>query len=101
MPAVEAALPGACDAWQPVCRLQGGKGGGPTAAAEIGLYRFRPNLLGIIRGTDMEPDDGLIWIYGLDDETMAFTDFGIGNLKYLVRNPQRPELSGCAMPRHP
>ena len=35
---------------------------------------------------DMEPEDGLIWVYGTgDDGQMAFTDFGIENLKQLVR----------------
>jgi len=31
--------------------------------------------------TEMEPEDGLIWVYGIgDDGVMAFTDFGIENL---------------------
>jgi hypothetical protein len=35
---------------------------------------------------DMEPEDGLIWVYGTgDDGLMAFSDFGIENLKQLVR----------------
>ena len=33
----------------------------------------------------MEPEDGVIWVYGTDDDgTMAFTDFGIEQLKELV-----------------
>jgi hypothetical protein len=35
---------------------------------------------------EMEPEDGCLWIYGAgDDETLAFTDFGIKNLSELVR----------------
>ena len=34
---------------------------------------------------EMEPEDGLIWVYGPgDDETMAFTDFGIESLINLI-----------------
>ena len=45
----------------------------------------------------MEIEDGVIWVYGIgeacviwvygigEDSTMAFTDFGIENLKDLVR----------------
>ncbi len=30
----------------------------------------------------LEPEDGVLWIYGLDAvETLAFTDFGIENLE--------------------
>jgi len=33
----------------------------------------------------MEPEDGLIWVYGPADEgVMAFSDFGIENLKELI-----------------
>ena len=33
----------------------------------------------------MEPEDGLIWVYGPgDDGIMAFTDFGIDHLKELI-----------------
>jgi hypothetical protein len=36
--------------------------------------------------TELEPEDGLIWVYGLgDDGVMALTDFGIDNLKDLIR----------------
>lgn len=34
---------------------------------------------------EMEPEDGLIWVYGNGDEgIMAFTDFGIDQLKELI-----------------
>jgi hypothetical protein len=30
---------------------------------------------------EMEPEDGLIWVHGLDDESvMSFTDFGVDGL---------------------
>jgi hypothetical protein len=33
----------------------------------------------------MEPEDGLIWVYGVgDDGVMAFTDFGIDALMELI-----------------
>ena len=33
----------------------------------------------------MEPEDGLIWVYGTGDEgVMAFSDFGIENLQELI-----------------
>jgi hypothetical protein len=35
---------------------------------------------------EMEPEDGLIWVYGIgDDGVMAFTDFGIENLIELIK----------------
>jgi hypothetical protein len=35
---------------------------------------------------EMEPEDGVIWVYGLDDqEVLAFTDFGIENLIELIK----------------
>jgi hypothetical protein len=35
---------------------------------------------------EMEPEDGLIWVYSIgDDGVMAFSDFGVENLKELVR----------------
>ena len=34
---------------------------------------------------EMEPEDGVIWVHGLDDESvMAFTDFGVDSLLELV-----------------
>jgi hypothetical protein len=36
--------------------------------------------------TEMEPEDGLIWVYGIgDDGVMAFTDFGIETLTELIK----------------
>lgn len=35
--------------------------------------------------TEMDPEDGLIWVYGPGDESvMAFTDFGIETLTGLI-----------------
>ena len=35
--------------------------------------------------SEMEIEDGRIWVYGIgEDGTLAFTDFGIENLKELV-----------------
>ena len=35
---------------------------------------------------EMEPEDGVIWIHGLDDESvMAFTDFGVDSLIELIK----------------
>lgn len=34
---------------------------------------------------EMEPEDGLIWVYGTGDEgVVAFSDFGIENLQELI-----------------
>jgi hypothetical protein len=34
----------------------------------------------------MEPEDGLIWVHGLDDEgVVAFTDFGVESLIELLQ----------------
>ena len=34
---------------------------------------------------EMDTEDGIIWVYGVnDDGVMAFTDFGIENLKELI-----------------
>jgi hypothetical protein len=34
----------------------------------------------------MEPEDGVIWVQGLDDESiMAFTDFGVESLVDLIK----------------
>jgi len=34
---------------------------------------------------EMEPEDGVIWVYGVGDEgVMAFTDFGIESLIELI-----------------
>jgi len=45
---------------------------------------------------DMEPEDGLIWVYDLNDASVvAFSDFGIENLGELIKihieeNPENP-----------
>ena len=50
-------------------------------AAELGVEESR---LADIEG-EMEPEDGLIWVYREADEgTMAFTDFGIEQLNELI-----------------
>ena len=36
---------------------------------------------------EMEPEDGVIWVHGLDDESvMAFIDFGVDSLQELIKN---------------
>jgi hypothetical protein len=50
-------------------------------AAELGEDE---NWLCDIAG-EMEPEDGLIWVYGPNDEAiMAFTDFGIEQLSDFI-----------------
>ena len=35
---------------------------------------------------EMDPEDGVIWVQGLDDEgVMAFTNFGVDNLVNLIK----------------
>jgi hypothetical protein len=35
---------------------------------------------------EMEPEDGVIWVHGLNDEgVMAFTDFGVDSLIELIK----------------
>jgi hypothetical protein len=35
---------------------------------------------------EMEPEDGILTVYGIgDDHTLAFTDFGLENLRKLIR----------------
>jgi hypothetical protein len=34
---------------------------------------------------NLEPEDGLIWVYDIDGETPAFTEFGIETLQELIR----------------
>jgi hypothetical protein len=43
---------------------------------------------------EMEPEDGLIWVYGPGDEgVMAFSDFGVENLQDLIAlHKANPEL---------
>ncbi len=50
-------------------------------AAELGETVDRLFDLAI----DMETEDGIIWVYGLgDDSVIAFTPFGIENLQELI-----------------
>jgi hypothetical protein len=39
----------------------------------------------------LEPEDGVIWVYGLDDDdgTMAFTDDGIDEVQLLLEEYRR------------
>jgi hypothetical protein len=40
---------------------------------------------------EMEPEDGVIWVYGIDDEgVLAFTDDGIENLIELIKLQRDP-----------
>ena len=34
---------------------------------------------------NLEPEDGLIWVYDIDGETPALTEFGIETLRELIR----------------
>ena len=34
---------------------------------------------------DLEPEDGLIWVHDTEGETPAFTEYGIENLRELIR----------------
>jgi len=34
---------------------------------------------------NLEPEDGLIWVYDIDRETPALTEFGIETLRELIR----------------
>ena len=37
----------------------------------------------------MEPEDGVMHVYGIDDDSiMAFTDFGVENLRKLLQTQQ-------------
>ncbi|MGD7428400.1 hypothetical protein [Ralstonia pseudosolanacearum] len=50
-------------------------------AAELGETVDRLFDLAI----DMETEDGIIWVYGLgDDSVIAFTPFGIENLQEII-----------------
>ncbi len=41
---------------------------------------------------EMEPEDGVIWVFSLDDKegVMAFTPYGIESLQDLIREHRRP-----------
>ena len=34
---------------------------------------------------NLEPEDGLIWVYDTESETPAFTEYGIETLRELIR----------------
>jgi hypothetical protein len=34
---------------------------------------------------NLEPEDGLIWVYDIDGETPALTEFGIETLRELIK----------------
>jgi hypothetical protein len=39
----------------------------------------------------LDPEDGMLWIYDIDSvETLAFTDFGIENLREIIRDQIDP-----------
>jgi hypothetical protein len=41
---------------------------------------------------EMEPEDGLIWVYGPDGQgAAAFSNFGIENLEDIIRERRRPK----------
>lgn len=41
---------------------------------------------------EMEPEDGLIWVYGPEGEGIAaFSDFGIENLEDIIRERRQPK----------
>lgn len=51
-------------------------------AAELGKSVDRIFELAI----NMEPEDGVIWVYGTSDESvMAFSAFGIENLREIIQ----------------
>ncbi len=51
----------------------------PTASLALCLQQ-------VGRPFEMEPEDGVIWVQGLDDESvMAFTDFGVESLVELIK----------------
>lgn len=41
---------------------------------------------------EMEPEDGVIWVFSLDDKdgVMAFTPYGVEYLRDLIREIRRP-----------
>lgn len=45
---------------------------------------------------EMEPEDGVIWVFSLDDKygVMAFTPYGIQCLRDLIREPGDPDFCG-------
>jgi hypothetical protein len=50
---------------------------------------------------EMEPEDGLIWVHGLgDDSVMAFTDDGIDSLVELIKIHREMPPRQCVDLRH-
>lgn len=46
----------------------------------------------------LEPEDGVLWIFDVDGlETMAFTEFGIENLREIIRD--QIDRAGCPAAR--
>lgn len=44
---------------------------------------------------EMEPEDGVMHVYGIDDDgIMAFTDFGVENLRELLQTQQEDAVRG-------
>ena len=43
----------------------------------------------------LEPEDGVIWVYGLDDETLAFTDQGVDEVRLLIAQYNRLKPPKC------
>jgi hypothetical protein len=44
---------------------------------------------------EMEPEDGVIWVHGLEDESvMAFTDFAVDSLVELIKIHRETTLRG-------
>ena len=49
---------------------------------------------------EMEPEDGVIWVQGLDDESvMAFTDFGVESLVELIKIHREMPSRGADLSR--
>jgi len=49
---------------------------------------FRDLVLGLLHDValEMEVEDGVIWVYGVDDDgVLAFTDFGVESLVELIK----------------
>lgn len=43
---------------------------------------------------EMEPEDGVMHVYGIDDDgIMAFTDFGVENLRELLQTQQEDAVT--------
>jgi len=60
-----------------------------AAIASIVTIRRAARILGrdeeLLWNLLLEPEDGLIWVYDIDGETPALTEFGIETLRELIR----------------